>query len=214
MNVEQVEIASLKPHPRNYRVHTEEQLAHVRRSIEEHGFYRNVVVARGDVILAGHGVVQASTQLGMKTVPVVRLDVDADDPRAIKVLIGDNEIGKMAEVDDRSLTDMLKELCGDGDFEKLLGTGFDAQQLAVLAMVTRPASEISGPSAAAAWIGMPEFDQKNAEAFRTVHVHMKDQAAVDAFAAVVGRPLPVEIRYIWFPEIEIGWTRDKRYDAP
>ena len=39
----------------------------------------------------------------------------------------------------------------------LLGTGYDDQMLAALAMVTRPASEISGRDAANEWVGMPEY---------------------------------------------------------
>ena len=59
-------VEDLTPHPQNYRDHPQDQIAHIVRSIEEHGFYRNVVVAKDNTILAGHGVVQAAQQLGMK----------------------------------------------------------------------------------------------------------------------------------------------------
>ncbi len=39
--VEHAAVEGLKPHPRNYRTHPEDQLAHLVASIEEHGFYRN-----------------------------------------------------------------------------------------------------------------------------------------------------------------------------
>lgn len=54
---EMIEIQTLKPHPRNYRTHPEDQIAHLIESISKHGFYRNVVIAKEGTILAGHGVV-------------------------------------------------------------------------------------------------------------------------------------------------------------
>lgn len=153
-----VDVASLKPHPRNYKRHPDEQLAHIAQSIHEHGFYRNVVTARDLTILAGHGVVQAVLKMGddgPQQVPVIRLDIDANDPRALKIMTSDNEVGKLAEADDRLLTELLKEIRDVGD---LLGTGFDDQSLAALVMVTRPLEEIRDKNEAAEWVGMPEFD--------------------------------------------------------
>ena len=154
-----VAIGDLKEHPRNYREHPEDQLAHIKQSIEEHGFYRNVVVAKDNTILAGHGVVLAARQLGKERIPVIRLDIAPDDPRALKVLTSDNEIARLAEVDDRALTELLKGLLETEDEEGLLGTGFDPQQLAALTMVTRPQSEIRDKNDAAEWIGMPEYGE-------------------------------------------------------
>jgi ParB-like chromosome segregation protein Spo0J len=99
-----VPIGDLKPHPRNYQKHPADQLKHIQASIAAHGYYRNIVVARDNTILAGHGVVEASRAMGKKRVPVVRLDVAPDDPRALKVLTSDNEISNLAEVDDRGCT--------------------------------------------------------------------------------------------------------------
>jgi hypothetical protein len=148
-------IADLKPHPRNYRVHTEDQLEHIETSIREHGFYRNVVVANDGTILAGHGVVTAAERLGLAEVTVVRLDIGPDHPKALKILAADNEIAKRAEVDDRALSELLREI---KDVDVLLGTGFDDEMLAALVMNTRPTSEIRDFNAAAEWVGMPAYE--------------------------------------------------------
>ena len=74
--IELVEIAQLKPHPRNYRDHPDDQLEHLVQSIKDNGFYRNAVVSRDSVILAGHGVVKAAQKIGLKEIPVIRLDVE------------------------------------------------------------------------------------------------------------------------------------------
>ena len=81
------------------------------------------MVAEDSTILAGHGVVIAAKKMGLKTVPIIRLKVAADDPRALKVLAGDNEIGHLGEVNDRALTDLLKDL--QSAENGLLGTGYD-----------------------------------------------------------------------------------------
>jgi ParB-like chromosome segregation protein Spo0J len=153
-----VRIDALKEHPRNYRKHPEDQLKQIMASIEAHGFYRNVVVAKDNTILAGHGIVLAAKKLGKTRVPVIKLDIAADDPRALKVLTSDNEISRLAETDDRALTELLKEILSSAT-DGLLGTGFNEEQLAALAMVTRPASEMKNMDAAAEWLGMPEYEE-------------------------------------------------------
>ena len=156
IKIEKVLVSGLKPHPKNYRKHPEDQIEHLTESIGEHGFYRNVVISKDGVILAGHGVVEAAKKMGMKEIPVVRLGVKSDDPRAIKVLVGDNEIGHLGEVDDRALSEILMEL-KDADVDNLLGTGYDEKMLASLIYVTRPESEIKDLDVAAHFVGMPDY---------------------------------------------------------
>lgn len=156
--VELVDPRSLRPHPRNYQEHPDDQLAHLIASIEAHGFYKNVVVSRDGVILAGHGAVKAAIEKGMDRVPVTRLELNSDDDAALQVVVGDNEIGRLALRDDRLMTDILKQL-RDQDVDLLQGTGFDDAMLAGLAMVTRPVSEIEDKNEAMHWLGMPEYDE-------------------------------------------------------
>lgn len=156
---EVVPIADLKPHERNYRSHPPDQLEHLTSSLREHGLYRNVVIARDGTLLAGHGVVEAAKAEGFEEIAVVRLDVDPDDDEAIKVLTADNELARLAEVNDRLLSEHLKKLAETGN---LLGTGFDEAMLANLIYVTRPSSEIETMNAAAQWVGLPEFGQVTA----------------------------------------------------
>jgi hypothetical protein len=156
--VEMVPLASLRPHPRNYRTHPADQLAHLVQSIREHGLYRNIVIARDNTILAGHGVALACGDIGMDSVPVRRLPVDPESPQALKILAGDNSISHLAEVDDRAFTEILKEI---HSLDSLLGTGYDAAMLANLVFVTRPEGEIRDRNEAAEWLAAglsPELD--------------------------------------------------------
>jgi hypothetical protein len=174
-----VAISELKPHPRNYRQHPDDQLEHIVTSIKEHGFYRNVVIAQDGTILAGHGVVKASQKIGQEFVPAVRLPIDAESPQALKVLAGDNEIAHLSVNDDRALTELLKQIKEDeANLTGLLGTGYDEMMLATLAMVTRPASEIANIDEAVQWVGMPQYDEgeeriKAVVTFRTPEDRLK-----------------------------------------
>lgn len=153
---EVVDISRLTPHPRNYKKHTDYQLQHIAESLRQNGYYKNIIVARDYTILAGHGVVTAAKTIGWKQVPVKRVNLDPNDPRALKIVTGDNEIGRFAESDDRLLTEILRDISRN-DETGLIGTGYDEEKLAALVMVTRSESEILNFDAAAEWVGMPEF---------------------------------------------------------
>jgi len=175
---EVVDASSLKPHPRNYRTHPEDQLRHIGESLKKNGFYRNVVVAKDGTILAGHGVVAAAKLIGIEKIPVYRLNLDPLDPLALKVLTGDNELVRFAESDDRLLSELLKEIKAI-DVDGLLGTGYDDQMLASLVMVTRPAHEIQSLDEAAEWLGMPAYEAGN-NGFQLV-VTFRTEAERDRF---------------------------------
>ena len=158
--VEVVALDSLTRHPRNYRIHPEDQLLHIKQSLQDHGQYRNVVIAQDSTILAGHGVWLAAQQLGWPQLSVIRLPLGPEDPRAIKVLTGDNEIAGRAEVDDRMLADLLREVA---DLDDLIGTGYTPEMLANLVLVTR--AEIEDEDAARHWVGLPEYQVED-DAYR------------------------------------------------
>lgn len=152
---ELAKLTELKAHEQNYREHPADQRAHLIQSIREHGFYRNVIVANEGTILAGHGVVEAARHAGLTEIPVVRLKLGPDDPKALKILAGDNEIAHLAMIDDRALSSLLKDI---RDTDDLLGTGYDDSMLTNLLYVTRSRNEIASRDDAAEWVGMPEYE--------------------------------------------------------
>ena len=95
----------LKPHQENYKKHPQDQLEHISKSIQENGIYRNIVISNDNVILAGHGVFEACKRLGFVKVPTLKINISSSDPRAIKLLISDNEISHLAEIDQIKLSD-------------------------------------------------------------------------------------------------------------
>ena len=157
-----MDVSELSKHPRNYREHPEEQIEHLKRSIEEHGIYRSIVVANDNTILAGHGVVKACKKMNIKKVPVIRMNIKSDSPQALRLLTADNEISNLADIDDRKLTEILKEI-NESDEIGLDGTGYDDMTLASLVMVTRPADEIKDLDEAKEWVGMPTYQEEHEE---------------------------------------------------
>lgn len=199
LELEMVAVSELRPHPRNYRSHPDDQMEHLMESIREHGLYRNVVVARDGTILAGHGVVEAARRMGLETIPVARLDLAPDDPRALKVLTGDNGIAHLGVIDDRALTELLREVM-EADEDGLLGTGYDEMMLANLVFVTRPQSEIADFDEAAAWVGMPEYEIASTPLKITVSFR-SDEDRLE-FARVLGLELTDTARSTWWPSRE------------
>jgi hypothetical protein len=196
---EHAPIDSLRPHPRNYHGHPADQLTHLHRSLQDNGMYRNIVVANDGTILAGHGVVMAARKLGYENVPVVRMPFGPDDPRALRLLIGDNEIERLAFDDDRALTEMLREL-GAEDITALVGTGFDEKMLTGLLYATRTADEIGSLDEAAEWIGMPEYgDQTPTHKMIISFRSAEDRAAFAAQAGVTIKNNELMNVICWWP---------------
>jgi hypothetical protein len=189
---EVVKVEDLKAHPQNYRGHPDDQVAHLQESLREHGQYRNIVVARDGTILAGHGVWEAAKAVGLDEEIVYRYDIDPDDPRAIKLMVGDNEGGRLAEVDDRLLADHLKMLA---ELDSLLGTGFDEAMLANLVYITRHADEIATIDEAAQWVGMPGFEPAPPD--RTMVVHFDSLEDQQAFVDQLGITLTRKDGMTW-----------------
>jgi ParB-like chromosome segregation protein Spo0J len=152
--VEYVKLDLLHPHPRNYREHPDDQTARIMESIRTQGFYRPIVTARDFTILAGHGITLAAQRLEVQTVPVIKLDLDPNEPKALNVLVSDNELANMAEGNDRELVAILRDLLADDD---LSATGFDEQQLAAFEFLTAPPAR----DATEEWLGMPEWQSQN-----------------------------------------------------
>lgn len=202
-----MDLKDLKRHPRNYRKHPDDQIEHLMQSIKEHGMYRNIVVAKDGTVLAGEGVTEAAGRLEMDSVPVVVLNVEPDDPIALKVMVADNEVSHLGERDDRVLTELLKMI---KDEVGLIGTGFDEMMLANLTMVTRPASEIKDLDEAAEWAGagMPEYEvQKQA---LTLVVSFRNPEARKAFAEeMMGIEAMEENRKTW----SSWWPPEEKRDV-
>src|SRR5664279_4540852 len=128
--VEMERLCNLKPAERNARTHSKKQIRRIASSIREFGFLNPVIVDDTNMILAGHGRLEAARQVGLTHVPVVRFDhLTAAQKRTY--LIADNRIAEQAGWDREMLAIELGELI---DLLPIEGfdislTGFDTPEI-------------------------------------------------------------------------------------
>ncbi|HLX99493.1 MAG TPA: DNA methyltransferase [Roseiarcus sp.] len=107
--VEDLPTGQLRPFPRNARTHSRKQIRQIAESISRFGFTNPVLIDGEDRILAGHGRVEAARELGMPTVPCLRVDhMTTAEKRAY--VLADNKLALNAGWDEELLALELKEL--------------------------------------------------------------------------------------------------------
>ena len=86
--VNEVPIDELRPDPANPRRITDEELDALERSIRSFGFVQPVVARRADgTVIAGHQRLVVARRLGLTSVPVIWLDVSAEQARLLSLTL-------------------------------------------------------------------------------------------------------------------------------
>ena len=93
----------------NPRTHTPEQVAQIAASIQEFGFVNPILVGADGKIIAGEGRFRAAQTLGMRKVPVIKLDHLSQIQRRA-LAIADNQLALNAGWDEQILRDQLAAL--------------------------------------------------------------------------------------------------------
>ena len=120
MNFEYRPTVSLRPYSANARTHSPKQIRQIARSIERFGFNNPVLIDDDDLIIAGHGRLEAAKQLNLKTVPCVRLShLSEADKRAY--VLADNRLAEKAGWDNETLAIELQHLVDVGFDLDLIG---------------------------------------------------------------------------------------------
>lgn len=89
--IEMLPVAALKPYAGNARRHSKKQVRQIADSITRFGFTNPVLVSDDGEIIAGHGRVMAAKELGLKTVPTLKLShLTAEERRAY--VLADNKL--------------------------------------------------------------------------------------------------------------------------
>lgn len=109
LKIEYVPIDSIKPYAGNAKLHPQEQIDQIKRSIELMGFDDPIAVWKNGEIIEGHGRLIAAQQLEMKTVPIIRLDDLTDEQRRAYALIH-NKVTMNSGFDMEVLTLELAEI--------------------------------------------------------------------------------------------------------
>lgn len=86
LKIEYVKLSEIKPYKGNAKTHPKEQIEQIKKSIQELGFNDPIGIWH-DEIVEGHGRYFAAQELGLDTVPVIRLDGLTDEQRRAYTLI-------------------------------------------------------------------------------------------------------------------------------
>jgi DNA modification methylase len=82
LEIQYIDIDSLTPYENNAKIHTSEQIEEIKNSIKEFGMNDPIGVwGEENLIVEGHGRLIACKELGIKSVPVIRLDDLTDEQR-------------------------------------------------------------------------------------------------------------------------------------
>ena len=88
LEIEYIPITALTPYENNAKLHPQEQIDKIKSSILEFGMDDPIAIYGEDnVIVEGHGRLIACQQLGIKEVPVIRLDHLTEDQRKAYTLV-------------------------------------------------------------------------------------------------------------------------------
>lgn len=88
LKIEYVSKDQLKPYEKNAKLHTDDQVEQIKRSIEEFGFNDPIAVWHDDEIIEGHGRLLAVMEMPeIDTVPIIRLDDLTDEQRRAYMLV-------------------------------------------------------------------------------------------------------------------------------
>ena len=128
-----VPIDQIAPHPRNARTHSKKQIRQIAASIRAVGFAAPVLIDEHNVLIAGHGRLEAAKSLGMSSIPaIVASGLSEAKKRAL--LLADNRIAQSAGWDRELLAielAALPDLLVEDDLD-ISVTGFEPAEIDAL----------------------------------------------------------------------------------
>jgi ParB-like chromosome segregation protein Spo0J len=130
LGLKEVPVHDLKPHPDNPNRGDVNSIA---ESLEQFGQYRSIVANQDMTVLAGHHVLQAAKNIGLKKIRIEQVQCTAAEAK--RMMLADNRLADLGMgADLEQLLEVLQNLDGD-----LAGTGFDDEYIRMLE------EQISGP---------------------------------------------------------------------
>lgn len=195
-------LSSLRPDIKNANKGTERGLRLLDDSLREDGAGRGILLDRNGNVIAGNKTLERAVDQGFEEIIIVptdgkqlvatqRLDVDIDSPQGRRMALRDNRVGQVdldwdaAEL--QALADKgvdLTTLWNENELNWVLGR------------------ETTEDNPADEWQGMPEFDQEDREALKTIKVHFASEEDMQAFAKLTGQTLTMKTKSIWYPRRE------------
>lgn len=109
MQIEKVKIKDLVEYEGNAKLHPQEQIDKIKKSIQEFGNNDPIAIDENNIIIDGHGRLQALEQLGYTEAEVIRLSHLSEDQKKAYILIH-NKLNMDTGFDTEMLSDELSEI--------------------------------------------------------------------------------------------------------
>ena len=124
-----MEIEKLIDNPNNVKIHTQEQIELIKKSIDKLGFNSIVVIDEENMILAGHGRVLALKETGEKTVPCLKIS-NLSEEEKLQIMMMDNTSVLMTGIDEEIAKLVIEKLeLAEADLEL---TGLSLEKISEL----------------------------------------------------------------------------------
>lgn len=91
-----MKVDKITPYEKNNKKHPEKQILKIMNSIKEFGFKNPILIDKNNVVIAGHGRLEAAKRLQIKDVPVIICD-DLNQKQIKAYRIADNKLADLAE---------------------------------------------------------------------------------------------------------------------
>lgn len=202
--VDWVAIKSIVPHDKNPRQISPEAIEKVSDSLSLVGWTQPIVVDEDNIILAGHTRLMAAKRLKHSSVPVY-VAKGLSEQEKVAYRIADNRSGEESQWDYPMLTEQIKWLSDQGDFD-LKFTAFDPHQLSSF-LGFREVDALEE------WDDMPEFDQDDLRPYKSVLVHFETEKDMESFAKFHSQNITEKTKYIWYPHREKKVHLDKSFTS-
>jgi len=118
LRIEQVDVKKLVPWENNPRTN-DQAVNPVANSIKQFGFNVPILCNKGYRIIAGHTRWKAAKKLGLRTVPVVQLNLSDKEQAAFAIV--ENKTGELADWSTSKLKEILNELHSEDGNLRVLG---------------------------------------------------------------------------------------------
>ena len=112
LKIEYISLDDIKTYENNAKLHPAEQIEQIKKSIQEFGFNDPIAIDENNVIIEGHGRYIACKELGIKEVPIIRLNnLDEEHKRAYMLV--HNKLTMNSDFDIDTLNFELEEISLD-----------------------------------------------------------------------------------------------------
>lgn len=110
LKIEYLPVTALRPYEKNAREHGDEDVQAIAASIREFGFSDPIGIWGDEIIVEGHGRLEAAKLAGLETVPCIRLDHLTDEQRRAYAL-AHNKTAELSAWDKTVLAEELEAVC-------------------------------------------------------------------------------------------------------